>query len=491
MKPFALTTLLLALMLSTTEGAAQNPVHHRQFFDRYEDFKEPSISHRRFKHKHLIPILERVKNRFPVNKVGQSVEGRPLFLVKVGEGPVKVLLWSQMHGDEPTATMAIMDLLNFFYDEENFPEFKRSILEKVSLYFLPMLNPDGAERYQRRNAVGVDLNRDALRLQNPESRTLKNLRDSLQADWGFNLHDQSKYYGAGSNAKNAAISFLAPAYNYAKDVNEVRGRAMQLIAGMNEVLQQYIPGQVAKYSDEFEPRAFGDNIQKWGTSTILIESGGLTGDPEKQELRKLHFVGLLSAFQAIANGNFQKYPLAGYDEIPLNDNDAFHDLIIREATIMKNGQPFTMDIAFRQYETDYVGHNDFFFRGAIRDLGDLHTFSGHQELQAKGFKVSPGKIYPRPVKNVKKFRELQPLSLLQQGYAYFRLKKIPDLWKLDRLPFRFLYPSDPVPSINIAPGLNPCLFLEKDNQPQYVIVNGFLYDLTKDLSKIEEQLNKL
>ena len=478
-------------MLSSPEGAAQNPVSHQQLFEQYEQFKEPSISHRRFKHKNLIPILERIKSRFPVKKVGQSVEGRSLFLVKIGSGPTKILLWSQMHGNEPTATMAIMDLFNFFYDQQSFTGFKKSILDQVTLYFLPMLNPDGAEKYQRRNAMGIDLNRDALRLQNPESRILKNIRDSLQADWGFNLHDQSKYYGAGSNAKSAAISFLAPAYNEAKEVNEVRGRAMQLIVSMNEVLQGYIPGQVAKYSDEFEPRAFGDNIQKWGTSTILIESGGLTGDPEKQELRKLHFVALLSAFQTIADQSYRQQPLAGYDDIPLNDYDAFHDLIVREATVVKNGQPFVMDLAFRQYETDYVGHNDFFFRGAIRDLGDLHTFSGLQELQADGYKVVPGKVYPKTLKNAQKFRESDPISLLRQGYTYFRMRSMPEKWKLDELPFRFMSKTDPEPVVVIAPGQNPCLFLEKEGQLQYVIVNGFLYNLSEDLAVIRERVEKL
>ena len=78
---------------------------------------------------------------------------------------------------------------------------------------------------------------------------------------------------------------------------------MQLISAMNAILQKHIPNKVARYSDEFEPRAFGDNIQKWGTSTILIESGGLDKDREKQYLRKLHFVILLYAFQAI------KFPL--------------------------------------------------------------------------------------------------------------------------------------------------------------------------------------
>lgn len=38
------------------------------------------------------------------------------------------------------------------------------------------------------------------------------------------------------------------------------------LLGMNKVLQKYIPGQVARYSDDHEPRGFGDNVQKWGTN---------------------------------------------------------------------------------------------------------------------------------------------------------------------------------------------------------------------------------
>src|SRR5690606_1857738 len=41
---------------------------------------------------------------------GESVEGRAIHHLTLGHGPLGVLLWSQMHGDEPTATSALIDL---------------------------------------------------------------------------------------------------------------------------------------------------------------------------------------------------------------------------------------------------------------------------------------------------------------------------------------------------------------------------------------------
>ena len=282
--------IFLLGFLTISVSCAQEKELYKELYNSYEDFKEESIEKRRFTQVEIQPLIEKFKEKenFEVTKVGESIEGRPLQLISIGEGEVDVFLWSQMHGDESTATMAIFDILNFL-DSEAFSKKKEEMLKNVKLHFLPMLNPDGAERFQRRNLLGVDINRDALRLQSPESKTLKRVRDRLDADFGFNLHDQSTYYNAERTAKPATISYLAPAYNYEKSINDVRAAAMQVIVQMNDILQEYAPGQVGRYNDDFEPRAFGDNIQKWGTSTILIESGGYPNDPEKQEIRKLNF----------------------------------------------------------------------------------------------------------------------------------------------------------------------------------------------------------
>ena len=54
-----------------------------------------------------------INPRIILKKVGQSVEGRSLNMLSFGTGETRLLLWSQMHGDEPTATAALLAIFNF------------------------------------------------------------------------------------------------------------------------------------------------------------------------------------------------------------------------------------------------------------------------------------------------------------------------------------------------------------------------------------------
>lgn len=446
-------------------------------YETYDAYKEQSLDKRRVKHHELQPLLIKYRKnpKFTVKTVGRSIEGRDLSLVSIGSGEINVFLWSQMHGNEPTATQAIFDIFNFL-DSDDFAEEKREILNGLTLHFLPMLNPDGAEVYQRRNRLGVDINRDALHLQSPESKTLKRVRDSLEADFGFNLHDQSTYYNAERTEKPATISYLAPAYNYEKDINEVRGNAMKVIVFMNSIIQKYAPGQVGRYNDDFEPRAFGDNIQKWGTSTILIESGGYANDVEKQEIRKLNYVSILSAIYTIAKGNYQEMPLEDYEKIPENDRKLF-DLKLKNITYELLGNPYVLDVGIHRLEVDKEGNTDFWYSSRVVDQGDLSTYYGYETLDVSGHTLKPGKVYPEVLKSMGQLRELDVISLLKEGYAYVRMKHIPDELLESPYPIHIIGKEYELPELHLEVGINPTFFLEKNGLLHYAIINGFLINL--------------
>src|SRR5690606_41889775 len=85
----------------------------QQLYNSHNRYKEPALKHRRFRHRDIIPLIEQLqeKSLFDVQVAGHSVQNRSIYLIKAGTGKTRVLLWSQMHGGEPTATMALFDLL--------------------------------------------------------------------------------------------------------------------------------------------------------------------------------------------------------------------------------------------------------------------------------------------------------------------------------------------------------------------------------------------
>ncbi|TDQ31404.1 M14 family zinc carboxypeptidase [Zeaxanthinibacter enoshimensis] len=468
---------LQALLFFSCASEAQTINITDTLYATYGNYQESSIRKRRIKHQDIQPLIDqyRGKEGYEITKVGTSIEGRPLHLISLGNGSTDVFLWSQMHGDEPTATQAIFDILNFF-DSKDFSGEKKAMLDELRIHFLPMLNPDGAEVFQRRNTLGIDINRDALRLQSPEGRTLKRVRDSLEADFGFNLHDQSIYYNAERTPKPATISYLAPAFNYEKDINQVRADAMRVIVFMNDIIQKYAPGQVGRYNDDFEPRAFGDNIQKWGTSTILIESGGFPGDTEKQEIRKLNYVSILSAIYTIATGQYKDIPIEAYENIPENDRKLF-DLKLEGLSYNLLGNEYTLDLGIQRTEIDNSAHSDFWNRSTIADQGDLSTFYGYQVLDASGYTAVPGKIYPKTLNSLEAIKGLDLLQVLKDGYLYVRVADLAKSNKFVQYPINVLSTNYKIPEFRLTVDSNPNFLLQKNGINEYAVVNGFLIPL--------------
>jgi hypothetical protein len=340
--------LLFAVTVATFSATAvgQAPCCQLLGAEQADRYCVSAITERRFTHAELWRAMEPYLDRdgVDVTEIGRSLHGRAIRAVTFGSGPTRVLFWSQMHGDESTATMALADLTRFFAEGGDDP-LRRLIAERLTVVMVPMLNPDGAERFQRRNAVGVDVNRDGRRLVTPEAQALKTLRDSIEPAFGFNLHDQGARTLAGEGGEQVAIALLAPAADSARSWGPVRTRARHLVALLAGAIGTELPGRVAKYDDAFEPRAFGDLIQQWGTSTILIESGALPDDPQKQALRRINAMVLLTALEAIASERWEGVETGPYDDLPFNERVANDLLLVGGHVVVPGSEPLRLDLA--------------------------------------------------------------------------------------------------------------------------------------------------
>ena len=290
----------------------------------YDEFKEKTLTNRFFKHCDIMALLERLPPLFTIEVLGESLQGREIKAVKWGSGQTKIMLWSQMHGDEATGTMALFDLLNFLQlDNETVNQLDKS----CQICIVPMVNPDGAAAFTRRNAQQIDINRDFLNTVTPEGKILRQIRDNFKPDFGFNLHDQTTLWSVTGTLKPATLSFLAPAIDQELNVDTTRLDAMLVIADIFNDVNPLLPEHIGLFDDEYEPRAFGDNFQKAGTSTILIEAGGYAADQEKQEIRKNYFASILSGLISISTKSYERQQLDNYFAIPKNNKQIFHVLI--------------------------------------------------------------------------------------------------------------------------------------------------------------------
>lgn len=482
---FTLLSSCEAKNIKSSDNKSTMKLDTAKFNSIYSKYKEPTLQHRRFKHSDVEALILSNKNSLQVDEIGRSFQGRAIYELSYGKGDIPVMLWSQMHGDEATATMALFDLFNFLEGKDDgYDDIRELLSKRLNIHFIPMLNPDGAERYMRRTAQGIDMNRDARVGQTVEGDLLRKQAALIKPKYGFNLHDQNIYYNVPGTKNPVAISLLAPAFNPERDINNVREGAMQIAVGMNAVLQQYIPQAVAKYDDTYTPRGFGDNFQSWGASTVLIESGGMKGDPEKQQIRKLNFIIILNALVEIAEGSYKNYAKNDYEAIPFNDSQ-LHDVVLRDVLIERDGIAFKTDIAIRRSEVT-VGR-DFFVKGYVEDLGDLHDFSGYDELDAEGLKFVEAKSADVALPTISSLSSERALELLKDGIMAISFKNdvVAEAPILHNLPILLYNKKEFLPTRFIDLGASANFYLaDKNNVLKYAVLNGYLIDLTKEINPI-------
>ena len=256
------------------------------------DSKEKAISGRYISPDFIEDFLKKLPSLFEVKTEGFSVEGRSISSVKFGSGKTKILMWSQMHGNESTTTKSLLDFFNFLQLKNQEKEVVK-ILDNCTFFILPMLNPDGSFLWTRNNANDIDLNRDAQDLSQPESKILKSVFDRFKPDFCFNLHGQRTIYGFEKTGKPSILSFLAPSADEERSFGFSRKRSTHLISHIYTSLQSELAGNIGLYDDGFNNNCVGDAFQELGVPTILFEAGHFPGDYTREKTRTYIFYAIL------------------------------------------------------------------------------------------------------------------------------------------------------------------------------------------------------
>jgi len=344
----------------------------------FSHYKEKTIEGRYLTLDHIKPLLDKLNTNNQVQIIGRSVLDEPIYSYQIGTGATRIYLWSQMHGNESTTTKALFDFINVLNSGSEIAE---KMFNTFTFYCIPILNPDGARLYTRENANKIDLNRDSQNLTQPESKVLRDVFERFKPHYCFNLHDQRTIFGAGDTGKPATVSFLAPSYNKEREVNENRLKAINIIAGINDVLQEYIPGQVGRFDDSFNINCIGDTFQFLGAPTILFEAGHFPDDYEREITRKFLFFSLFSSFKIISENDLVDNRINDYLNISQN-KVVFYDFMYKNIKINYDGIEIITNFV-AQYKEELI-ENKIHFNAYIVEAGELENYFGHYEYDAEG-----------------------------------------------------------------------------------------------------------
>lgn len=350
--------------------------------------QNPGFTNRYINPKQLFTYLN-AKYSDLLLEIGRSYEDQPIYKLKLGNGPISILAWSQMHGNESNATHAMLDLL---YTLENHSDLYDEIFGKVTLDFIFMLNPDGSEKWTRLTAEELDLNRDFHNEASTELKFLKRLAFSKKYDYALNLHEQRTIFTT-DGIHPATLSFLAPSENVERTVTHNRKKCMAVIAEIAKELEVLIPHQIGRYTDEFYPTSTGDNFIKSGMPTILFEGGHFVDDYTRIGTRKYFTIALYYALKYIGELNSEITGWESYFDIPEN-KETHYDIIYRNVKL-NTVHECILDIAVQYREIKEKGKDEISFVPIVMEAGDVKNKKGWKEIDCTGKKYISDSKYPK------------------------------------------------------------------------------------------------
>lgn len=224
-----------------------------------------------------------------VTSIGKSVGGKVLYLVRIADPStdtaktIKLFVLCRQHGDEPAATEAVLNMIHRLAKGSD-PLLRRS-LGHVSLYLIPMVNPDGADFNTRANAAGADLNRDWGVFHQPETRAVAEAVSSVHPNVIIDAHNWD-----GSDEYNA-------------DCLEVPRETETALGRADHRIQQNAVRQLAASGYALHPTAWGPDTDsrlahRWftgqSTLSLLVETHfGATTDTHDFQQRQGLYTALI------------------------------------------------------------------------------------------------------------------------------------------------------------------------------------------------------
>jgi hypothetical protein len=148
-------------------------------------------------------LEEKYKDILTTGSIGKSVEGRELLLIKLGKGEKRILLCGAHHAREYISSSYLMKMAEEYAaactDSGKYGNYNvKDILDKVTLYMVPMVNPDGVNLVNQ--GIAAVSNQEAIaamKMVNPSYREWKANINGVDLNRQYPAYWDEKYDNVG------------------------------------------------------------------------------------------------------------------------------------------------------------------------------------------------------------------------------------------------------------------------------------------------------
>ena len=248
-------------------------------------------------------------------EIGYSIKHQPLLLLEFGNydpAVPTVYFVAAQHGNEPASVDSAYLMVRHF--ARGIPEEIDPILDNINLAVLVMVNPDGRDNNTRGNSNGTDLNRDHMKLLEPEGKAMHLAFNNLHPSVTVDMHE---FGGIGS-----IIFQVAAPQNPATHHDVLLASYNLESVVLDSISDEWGPGSVTNYpptTSSQDSSIHRNHFAVHGSTSLLFESAV---SEEYSERVKLQAWAALAVIDDVANNpNYYLEARQSSDEEGQEGND--------------------------------------------------------------------------------------------------------------------------------------------------------------------------
>lgn len=312
--------------------------------------------------------LSSFKSWMQVQRIGCSFEDRPIYGFRWGSGAKKILICATINGTDIKSLAGVLSTMRLLEGNETDVVSYGTLIKwkaNYTLYFIPVLNPDGLSNAYSENAMGINIYNDARSQITPESQILEATLKSYKPDFIIGLKSVSNTQIIDISTHHKKLLFLdiPTAQNCELKLSEEKTVPnKKVLSTISSQVTEKLTSCVGILNSRYSTHEFGSYFQKNGIPTLIISPLDEQQDVEEYKVVNLVEKSLIYMLNNLSDVD-QEVEKKSIQVAELHlQKPAEFDMLFKKASITaSNGKRFIADVGYEKNATGFK----------LKQIGDL------------------------------------------------------------------------------------------------------------------------